>query len=137
MAVKSASDKNDSVFVDGKEYVIGKPTPRHIAAITQFIGDVQLRAKKKIKKEDLNPGDFFPALLSVLSADDLIALAALVIGCDKKFAEDNFDFEWVAPAIAITIEKANIGAIFENFTRIASLVTREAEESEESSEPQE
>lgn len=110
-----------TVVVGDTEFVIDKVKAKQIAGILRIVSRVSLDARRELAKIE-NPGDtdFLWAVLGNLSEEDLVSLAALSIGCDRQFAEENFDLSWVVTALAAIVKQSNIGASIANFTSTLS-----------------
>ena len=109
-----------SVTVNEQEFVVSRISPMQIAGIANLIARLSATGKKEIKKIDpTQKTELVWGVLAALSEDDLIAFAALTLGCDKEFAREHFDLEWVTEAIAILVEETNFEAVARNFTRIS------------------
>lgn len=111
-----------TVEVAGQTFEVDKAAPSQIAGIAKLIAGIYLRGKKEVSKLGLSSdaSDLVWGVLSVLDEEDLIRLAALVIGSDEEFARENFDLVWVSDALASLIEETDLGAVIANFTRIVS-----------------
>lgn len=111
----------ESVFVNGVEYKIGKPTAGQVAGIVRTLARLNLKARTELAAiGGAGDNDYIMAFLSGLDEATIIELAALSIGVDKKFAAENFELGWVTGALAILIRKAKIGEVIANFTSMLS-----------------
>lgn len=106
-----------TVVVGGQEFVIDRVSAAQVAGVLRIVSRLSLGARKDLAAlEEPGDNDFLWAVLGNVTESDLINLAALSIGCDKKFAEENFDLNWVILAIGALLRNANIGAAVANFT---------------------
>lgn len=111
----------DKVVVGEREFVIGKPTPGQVAGVTRIFARLSIGAKSELKQvEKPSELDYVMAILANVDEDTLITLAALSVGCDKKYATENFDLVWVTQALGILIRKSNLATVITNFTSIMS-----------------
>jgi len=111
------------VVVNGTEFPIGKASAAQVSGIAKILSRIGSAAGSGAK--DLADGDYLSviaAIIGAISEQELVELAALCIGTDKKFATENFDLVWVSEALAVLIEETNLVAVVKNFMRIASLL---------------
>lgn len=112
-----------TVNVGGQEFVLDRVSAAQVAGFLRIASRLSMEARKSISNvEDATDTDFLWAILGSITEDDLLSLAALSIGVDKKFAEDNFDLAWVVTAVIALIQRANIGSVIANFTSALSQV---------------
>lgn len=107
--------------IGGKEFNISKISPKQLVGIAKFFASMTTQGKKKLKDMKLDDTtSILWGVLDVITEDELINFASLLIGCDKEFARENFDLEWMSEAFAILAEKTNVAKVIENFTRAFS-----------------
>jgi hypothetical protein len=109
------------VEVNEKDYPVGRADASQVAGIAKILSRIGSAAGKVSK--DASEGDYLSvisAIIGAISEEELIEIAALCIGSDKKFAEEYFDLVWVSEALAIMVEETNLDIVVRNFTRIAS-----------------
>lgn len=110
------------IQVGDREVVIERVTPAQVAGVLRILSRLSFDARTKMSKLDAaTDNDLLWAFLGAITEEDLIELAALSIGSDKQFAEENFDLEWVLIALGALIKKANIGTAITNFMSALSL----------------
>lgn len=111
------------VIVGEKSFNIDRVSPAQVAGIAGLISRMNVQARTAVMKAGLE-GDGNAILWSMLGQigeKDLIQLAALVIGSDKKFAEENFDMVWISEAFANLVEVSHLQVVVANFMRIFTL----------------
>jgi len=109
------------VNVNGTEFTVGHANAAQISGIAKILSRIGAAAGSGAK--DLEDGDYLSVIAAVIGAieeDQLVNLAALCIGSDREFAEENFDLVWVSEALAILVEETDLSAVVKNFMRIAS-----------------
>lgn len=113
--------KAGCVVVGGKEYFIGSASASQIAGIAKILSKIGIEAKRSLTGiEDSDYLTIVASLIGAITEEQLVSLAALCIGCDRKFAEDNFNLVWVTESLAVLMEETDLSAVIKNFTRIAS-----------------
>lgn len=108
------------VNVGDKQFVINRVTPAQVSGIAKLISRMNVSARKEVMQAGLegDGGAVLWAMLGQLNEKDLVELAALVIGSDKKFAEENFDLVWVSEAFAALMEVSQLKVVVANFMRM-------------------
>ena len=109
-----------TVQINGQDFEIKPMRANEIAAVAQIVGRLSLDGRKLLRQAGTDPGDVIWALLAAVTGDELVKLAAVVVGCDAKFAADNFDLVWVTEALALQMNNINLGAILKNFTLLST-----------------
>jgi hypothetical protein len=105
------------VVVGGQEFVIDRVSAAQVSGVLRIVSRLSLGARKNLTGiENVGDTDFLWGVLGSITEEDLISLAALSIGCDKKFAEEHFDLNWVIVAVGALLRNANIGSAVANFT---------------------
>ena len=108
------------VIVAGKSFNIDRVSPAQVAGIARMISRMNVSARGEVLKAGLE-GDgnaVMWAMLGQISERDLVELSALVIGADKKFAQENFDLVWLSEAFANLVEVSELQVVMANFMRI-------------------
>jgi len=106
-----------TVVVGGQDFVIDRVSAAQVAGVLRIVSRLSLGARKELAAlDEPGDGDFLWAVLGNVTENDLISLASLSIGCDRQFAEENFDLNWVIVAVGALLRNANIGAAVANFT---------------------
>jgi len=112
------------IVVGEQEFDVSKAGPMQIAGIARLIARLNLKGRDVLNKEFQaaadDPSSFVWAMLAALDEEDLIDLAALVIGADREFAAEHFDLGWVIEGLAVMIEETDLAGVVANFTRIVS-----------------
>ena len=110
------------VIVAGKSFTVDRVTPGQVSGIARLISRMNVQARTDVMKAGLE-GDgnaVMWAMLGHITDKDLVELAAMVIGSDKKFAEENFDLVWLSEAFANLVEVSQLQVVISNFMRIFS-----------------
>ncbi len=110
-----------TVLINNTDYEVLPLKPKQLATLANIVGKITRDAQKELKASGGGSGmDFIFALLAVLNEDELVKLAALLIGSDEAFAKEYFALDWVTEALAVQLEQSNISAVIKNFTRLSS-----------------
>lgn len=110
------------VIVGGKSFNIDRITPAQVSGIARLLSRMNVQARTDVMKAGLE-GDgnaVMWAMLGHITDKDLIELAAMVIGSDKKFAEEHFDLVWLSEGFANLVEVSQLQVVIANFMRIFS-----------------
>lgn len=126
----TVAEKVEKVFtpfieIEGTQYQVKKLHAFKVAKIANLFANLILGGNRKLRElklNDLGGNSALFAILAILSEEDLVSLAALLIDVDPQFAKENFDLVWVTEALGKQIQISNLKAIVENFTSIASQI---------------
>lgn len=108
------------IKLNNTDFEIKKMNPHQIATIANILGKLSVDGKKTLKNLNVPNEQFFWGILAVVTGDDLINFSAAIWGCDKKFAEDNFDVSALLEAVSIQMQLSNINGLISNFTSSSS-----------------
>lgn len=111
-----------TVQINGTEFEIKPMRAKEIATISNIVGKLSLDGRKLLRAAGTDPSDVLWALLAAVNGDELVKLAAVVVGCDEKFAAENFDLVWVTDALVKQMSNINLGAILRNFSALSTQV---------------
>ena len=118
-----SNEATNTVFVNGEEFIITPLNATKTAFIANLFGRLLISGKLQLKQfKGLDPSDLPIAILSAVTSDMLIELAAVLINSDEEFARDNFDIVWVTDALRIQVENGGLDKVIRNFTSIVSQV---------------
>jgi hypothetical protein len=107
------------IVVGEKTFVIGKPSAAQVAGVARNFAKMNLASRGTLSKiENPTDMDYIMSFLANIDEATLIELAALSIGSDRKFAEENFDLDWVVRALVALVRNSNLASVIANFTSI-------------------
>ena len=110
------------IKVNETEFEVKKLDANGMAKFANIIGKTTLEGRKVLRAANTDANDMLWAILSGISGDSLAELGSLLLGCDKKFASENFDLNWVLEALEEQMKLIDLQAILKRFLSIATQV---------------
>lgn len=115
--------EDNKVEINGQEFVITPLNAKKTAYIANLFGQLLLKGKLKAKEFKDIDGSALPfAILASVDEKMLITLAAAIIGCDEKFAEENFDLDWIMQALVVQTRVSKLDSVIRNFTALVTQI---------------
>jgi hypothetical protein len=110
-------------MIAGESFEISQLNAKKVATISRMVGKMIISGRTTLKElKAVTDTNLVVGILASLQEEDLIELSAVIVGCDKEFARENFNLVWVSEALAAQSENADIKKIIENFTQLVSQI---------------
>jgi len=111
------------VVIGGKEFEITPLNAKKTTFVMNTLGRLLIGGRIKLKEfKGLEAKDLPIAILTAVDEQTLVALAAVVVGCDEDYARDNFNLSWVLEALAIQVQVGELDKVIRNFTLLVSQI---------------